>query len=99
MRIGAAEGTACCKDIFLRAALLLALVGCKGKPHATAPLPPVVEVARVSHMRRLELDVYDDNERAKDLYRKFGFVPEGTKRMGAFRENAYVDVLVMSRIL
>lgn len=47
---------------------------------------------------RIELEVYPDNERAIKLYESFGFVVEGRKRMGAFRDGQYVDILVMGRI-
>lgn len=46
---------------------------------------------------RLELQVYADNERAIRLYRRFGFVHEGTHRGYALREGAYVDSLSMAR--
>mgnify|MGYP001205046204 CR=1 FL=1 len=47
---------------------------------------------------RIELEVYPDNQRAVKLYESFGFVPEGRKRMNAFRDGQYVDSLVMARI-
>jgi putative acetyltransferase len=47
---------------------------------------------------RLELNVYTDNERAIALYRKFGFVIEGTHRGYAMRDGAYVDSYTMARL-
>jgi putative acetyltransferase len=47
---------------------------------------------------RLELTVYTDNEAALHLYRKFGFVIEGTHRAFALREGAYVDAHAMARL-
>jgi putative acetyltransferase len=47
---------------------------------------------------RLELTVYADNERAIGLYRKFGFVVEGTHRAYAMRDGHYVDALCMARL-
>ena len=47
---------------------------------------------------RVELGVYTDNERAMNLYQKFGFEPEGIKRKDAARNGQYVDVLMMARI-
>jgi len=47
---------------------------------------------------RLELDVYTDNERAMALYRKFGFVLEGTHRGYALRDGRYADCYSMARI-
>jgi len=49
-------------------------------------------------VQRIELEVFVDNEAAIGLYRKFGFVVEGTLRRYAFRDGKYVDVLAMARI-
>ena len=46
---------------------------------------------------RIELDVYTDNEAAIRLYRKFGFVTEGTHRGYALRDGRYVDSYAMAR--
>ena len=46
---------------------------------------------------RLELTVYSDNAVAIHLYRKFGFVTEGTFKGYAMREGQYVDALSMAR--
>lgn len=47
---------------------------------------------------RVELFVYADNAAAISLYRKFGFVVEGTHRACAFRAGQYADALSMARI-
>jgi L-phenylalanine/L-methionine N-acetyltransferase len=49
-------------------------------------------------LRRLELTVYVDNEPAIRLYKKFGFVIEGTRRADAFRGGVYADSYAMARI-
>jgi putative acetyltransferase len=49
-------------------------------------------------LKRLELTVYVDNERAIRLYRAFGFEVEGTRRADAFRDGKYVDSLMMARL-
>jgi putative acetyltransferase len=46
---------------------------------------------------RIELTVYTDNERAISLYRRFGFVMEGTHRAHALRDGVYVDTYAMAR--
>jgi putative acetyltransferase len=46
---------------------------------------------------RLELTVYTDNAAAIALYRKFGFVVEGTASQYALRDGEYVDALMMAR--
>ena len=48
--------------------------------------------------RRIELEVYTDNEPAVRLYQKFGFVIEGTMRQFAFRDGVYVDAYMMARL-
>jgi L-phenylalanine/L-methionine N-acetyltransferase len=47
---------------------------------------------------RVELTVYTDNERAIALYRRHGFVAEGTLRANALRAGQYVDSLMMARL-
>ena len=46
---------------------------------------------------RLELSVYTDNAVALRLYRKFGFVIEGTMRGFSLRDGRYVDTHAMAR--
>ena len=50
------------------------------------------------NLRRLELTVWRDNERALKLYDKFGFTHEGTKRDFVYKQGAFGDALVMARI-
>ncbi|WP_233860085.1 GNAT family N-acetyltransferase [Paraburkholderia sp. HD33-4] len=48
-------------------------------------------------LRRLELEVFADNEAAIALYRKFGFVVEGYSRGAAMRDGVLADTLHMAR--
>ena len=50
------------------------------------------------NLLRLELVVFVDNEAAIRLYRKHGFVIEGTHRAFAFRKGAFVDAYAMARL-
>jgi len=51
-----------------------------------------------SAVRRIELEVYTDNKAAIGLYKKLGFVIEGTLRQYAFRDGEFVDVYLMARV-
>ncbi len=46
---------------------------------------------------RVELDVFEDNERAIHLYEKFGFVVEGKKKYATKRYGKYETELFMAR--
>ncbi|PMH44645.1 GNAT family N-acetyltransferase [Vibrio sp. 10N.286.49.B3] len=50
------------------------------------------------NLKRIELTVYIDNERAINLYRKLGFAIEGESKSFAFRNGKYVSVYHMARI-
>ncbi len=50
------------------------------------------------NLSRVELEVYIDNESAIGLYKKFGFVVEGTHAMFAYRDGQFVDVHAMARL-
>lgn len=51
-----------------------------------------------AQLLRLELTVFTDNEAAIALYKKFGFVHEGTHRAYALRDGQYADVHCMARL-
>jgi diamine N-acetyltransferase len=48
------------------------------------------------NLHRVELDVFDFNQRAMRCYEKAGFRREGTKRAALFRDGRYHDVHLMS---
>jgi putative acetyltransferase len=50
------------------------------------------------NLSRLELTVFVDNEPAVKLYKKLGFVIEGTHKKFAFRDGEYVDCYAMARV-
>ncbi len=50
------------------------------------------------NLSRIELEVYTDNEHAISLYKKFGFVIEGTHIRFAYRDGQFVDVYAMARL-
>ncbi len=47
---------------------------------------------------RVELSVYTDNAPALALYRRSGFVVEGTERGAALRDGVFVDAHLMARL-
>lgn len=51
-----------------------------------------------AHILRVELNVFTDNAAAIALYKKFGFVHEGTSRAFALRDGQYADVHFMARL-
>lgn len=51
------------------------------------------------NIRRMELEVYKTNEAGICLYKKYGFVEEGLMRDYAFTHGAYVDALMMARLV
>jgi putative acetyltransferase len=71
----------------------------QGKGVGTALMGAAVDIAdNWLNLRRLELQVYVDNEPAIHLYQKFGFEIEGTSADFAFRDGQYVDAYMMARI-
>lgn len=71
----------------------------QGKGVGTALMQAAVDLAdKWLNIERLELDVYTDNEPAVKLYKKFGFVVEGTASRYAFRDGEYVDSFFMARL-
>ncbi|AKI97706.1 GNAT family N-acetyltransferase [Kosmotoga pacifica] len=73
--------------------------GYQGKGIGTELMKRLIDLAdNWYNIHRIQLEVYVDNERAIRLYKKFGFVIEGTLKDFAFRNGKYVDAYVMARI-
>ncbi|MEU2283161.1 GNAT family protein [Streptomyces sp. NPDC013178] len=47
-------------------------------------------------LQRIQLELYGDNDRARHVYEKVGFVVEGVRREAAFREGKWVDEVLMA---
>jgi ribosomal protein S18 acetylase RimI-like enzyme len=58
-----------------------------------------IDAARVAGFERIELSVYSRNVRAAALYRKTGFVLEGTRVRGKKLDGDYDDVQMMGLLL
>jgi len=70
-----------------------------GRGVGRAMMAAVIDLAeKWWNIRRIELDVYADNQRAIALYERFGFQREGLHRAYAWRDGAYVDSLSMARV-
>jgi putative acetyltransferase len=50
------------------------------------------------NLRRIELNVFTDNAGAIHLYKKFGFIVEGTFKAATFRNGVFVDSHIMARL-
>jgi len=71
----------------------------QGKGAGSALMRAAVDLAdKWLNLSRLELEVYTDNEPAIHLYKKFGFVVEGTLKQFAFRDGQFADVYAMARL-
>lgn len=65
----------------------------------TALIQAIIDIADNWLMLiRVELGVFEDNERAIHLYEKFGFEKEGLKRLAAVRNGKYENEYIMARI-
>ena len=70
-----------------------------GRGVGTELLAAALDLADNWHnLRRVELTVFADNERAINLYRRLGFIEEGRLKDYAFRDGEYVDALYMARL-
>ena len=71
----------------------------RGRGVGSALMAAMVDLAdKWLNVFRLELTVYSDNAAAMALYRKFGFVHEGTHKAYALRAGHYVDAHFMARL-
>ncbi len=71
----------------------------QGRGVGTALMTALTDYAdRWANVLRIELTVYTDNTRAIALYRRHGFVTEGTHIGFAMRGGVFVDALSMARL-
>lgn len=68
-----------------------------GKGYGTDALKVLIAfIFNEMNLNRIELTVYDFNERAIKSYKKCGFVEEGRLRQSLYKAGAYHDQIVMS---
>ena len=71
----------------------------QGKGAGTFAINEILKYAFLTlNLNRIELQVLDDNERAKYLYKKLGFVEEGTKRQACYKDGIYKDMIIMGML-
>ena len=61
-------------------------------------LRQAVQASDAFGLRRIELGVFATNTAAAGLYRKVGFVEEGTRRMAILIDGIYHDEIIMARL-
>jgi RimJ/RimL family protein N-acetyltransferase len=59
----------------------------------------VIEWADLNKVEKIDLEVFEDNEPAISLYKKFGFLEEGRKRKAIKTNETYKDIFLMGRFL
>jgi RimJ/RimL family protein N-acetyltransferase len=68
-----------------------------GKGFGTEALKLIVDYGfKVLNPNRIELTVFDFNERSFKCYKKIGFKEEGTLRQKRYKNGRYCDEIVMS---
>ncbi|GGX72426.1 GNAT family N-acetyltransferase [Saccharospirillum salsuginis] len=74
--------------------------GVQGHGVGSVLLSTVIDLAdNWLNLKRIELTVFSDNDRAVGLYKKHGFEIEGESKAFAFRNGEYVDAYHMARVL
>ena len=74
------------------------LANYRGRGIGSQLLSRTIEHAWSSGLKRLELEVFADNEPAIRLYKKHGYVQEGLKRYARFIDGQYQDIVVMAQV-
>ncbi|HEU4324806.1 MAG TPA: GNAT family N-acetyltransferase [Roseiflexaceae bacterium] len=71
----------------------------RGRGVGTAMMRAALDLAdNWLNLSRIELQVWADNEPAIRLYKRFGFVVEGTHHQWGFRNGDLVDAYTMARV-
>lgn len=69
---------------------------CRGQKIGQRLMEATIERCWELGLQKIELSVYSSNEAAIQLYKKLGFVEEGTKKRGRLVEGMYDDVVLMA---
>jgi ribosomal protein S18 acetylase RimI-like enzyme len=71
----------------------------RGRGIGTRLIEAALAASRAAGFERISLSVYGRNTVAQALYRKFGFILEGTRVRGKKVDGVYDDVLMMALLL
>jgi RimJ/RimL family protein N-acetyltransferase len=74
------------------------LLDFRGRGFGERLLRQAIQAADAFGFRRIELGVFATNIAAAALYRKVGFVEEGTRRMAILVDGIYHDEIIMARL-
>ena len=77
---------------------MLIVAAYRGRGVGGQLLDKVITHAWNSGLKRLELEVFADNEPAIRLYKKHGYVQEGLKRYARLIDGQYQDLMVMAQV-
>ncbi len=69
----------------------------RGYGIGSALLKKTIKHAWGRNLKRLELEVFSDNEAAISLYKKHGYSEEGRKRYARYLDGRYQDVIIMAQ--
>ena len=69
----------------------------RGRGIGTRLLSRVIEAAWAYGLKRLELEVFSDNEIAIAMYKKNGFDVEGVKKFARYHDSLYQDIVIMAQ--
>lgn len=70
-----------------------------GKKIGSLLMESCVEFCRKQNVKRIELTVVKDNQKAISLYKKFGFEIEGIKKNSLYINDTFVDEYFMARTI
>lgn len=59
----------------------------------------IIKNAKIDKLKRIEVEVWDNNKPALALYKKLGFTREGTKKKAYKIKNRYIDSHIYSKII
>ncbi len=85
------------KDRCVTAGIVIGEKVCWGKGYGSEAMLLLLRFAfHELNLHRVELEVFEGNERAQKIYARLGFVAEGLRRQCIYRHGRYIDAAQMS---